>query len=152
MATPPIEVSPSLSTEHALERVRRGSAAALLATWSLASARVAALEPPRQERLELTLERVALVPARLNVTTDVAIPLRPDEPADPDVSDLVADLEARFEALLADLKADADVQAWLATVSEPRAVFDPLGANLRGRLLLVGHDAGGAHVSRLFPA
>ncbi len=151
MATPPNEVAPTLTVEQALERARRGSAAPLLASWKVASARVAALDPPLQERIELTLSRTVDVPPRLLVLTEVAFPLRPDEPSDPDLSDVVADFSARFDALLAELLADVEVRAWLAAASEPRAVFDPLGANLRGRFLLAAHAPDGSHVSRLFP-
>lgn len=151
MATPPTEVAPTLTVEQALERVRRGSAAPLLASWQVASARVSAQEPPLQERLELTLSRSVEVPPRLLVLTEVAFPLRPDEPTDPDLSDVVADFSARFDALLVDLLADAGARDWLAAATVPRAVFDPLGANLRGRFLLAAHAPDGSHVSRLFP-
>lgn|GEM_PF-4743186 len=151
MANPPIEVPPTLTIDQALERARRGSAAPLLATWHVAAARVSALEPPLQERLELTLSRVVAGPVPLTVLTEVAFPLRPDEPTDPDLSDVVADFTTRFEALLAELLADGDAVAWLKAASSPRAVFDPLGANLRGRFLLAAHAPDGAHLSRIFP-
>jgi len=69
----------------------------------------------------------------------VGVPLTPAEPTDPDIGGTLADFEARWQHLRAVALAHPELPAFLARVPGARASFDPLGANLAGRLVVHGH-------------